>query len=158
MITIRTYMVGDKRAFKRIDKILADAPAIGRKTITELAKRTQISMKLRAPKDTGDLRRSISVRPVGMNSMEIITGSGLERPYDVYQDMGFRPHRVPVSKLKPSSIKLRGIIGKKKPRVITVRRADHKFFVDRTINEYLIPNTPRIVESVWRGFLRNIGG
>lgn len=156
IISARTYMRGDKRAERKINKITTGIETrVGMRTINEIAKRTQISMKLRAPRDTGDLRRSISIRVVGPKRMELMIGTGLERPYDVYQDYGYAPHRVPVEKLKPTSVKLQGIISRGKPKVITVRR--FKPFIEPTIEEYLRPNVHRIVNDVWKAFLREIG-
>lgn len=48
----------------------------------------QKSAKLRAPSNTGDLRRSIKVREEKGGRWVLTVGS----PYGVYQEEGFRPH------------------------------------------------------------------
>ena len=147
-IRIRSYMKGDK-AFRRADNILSSVPIVTSRVVKELSKRTQISMKLRAPKDSGDLRRSISVKPVSRNRMEIVTGTGLDRPYDICQDQSFDPHWIHISQVKQGT--------KLKNWMLTHNRIFHKVrkwdsprgFVDPTIDDYLIPNAPRIIKQVW---------
>jgi hypothetical protein len=55
----------------------------------EFARFVQKSAKLRAPRDTGDLSRSIIVKK-GKMKVEIIVDS----PYGIFQELGFRPHWV----------------------------------------------------------------
>ena len=62
--------------------------------IEDVARRTQLSIKLRAPRHSGALRNSIMVYPTGKNQMRIDIGSGLPRGYALYQEYGYRGHLV----------------------------------------------------------------
>ncbi len=55
----------------------------------EFNKFVQKSAKLRAPRDTGDLAKSINVRE---NKNQIIIS--VDSPYGIFQEKGFRPHWV----------------------------------------------------------------
>jgi len=146
----KATMAGDNRLTAHIKRMKTDLPMIGFRTIRELAKRTQISMKLRAPMDTGDLRKSIEVRVISQQKLMLTTGNGLERPYDVYQEYGFSPHFVHISMINPQA-KLRRWMASKGKRVVRVKKS--KPFVEPTITEYLIPNTPVIVQQIFEQFL-----
>lgn len=68
---------------------------LGRNLMKELNKESEKFMKdvrksakLRAPKNTGELRRSILLKKEGKNRW-LIT---VESPYGVYQEEGFKPH------------------------------------------------------------------
>lgn len=55
---------------------------------------TQKSAKLRAPRWTGQLARSIKVFKKGKNQISLIVDS----PYGYFQEFGFRPHYVQLSR------------------------------------------------------------
>jgi hypothetical protein len=149
-VDTKVTMAGDNRLAAHIKRMKMDLPVIGFRTINEIAKRTQLSMKLRAPRDRGDLRDSIQINVLSQSRLELSTGNGLERPYDVYQNYGFTPHFVHISMIKAGNLQRfmtsRGI------RMVMVRK--HKPFVEPTITEYLIPNAPIIVQQIFEQFLK----
>lgn len=82
------------RGIKRTQKFMA---SLSRTTNQELIlkmdefmKFVQKSAKLRAPKFTGALARSIILRKTRKNEIKIIVDS----PYGIFQEEGFRPHYV----------------------------------------------------------------
>ncbi len=56
----------------------------------QFMKSVQKSAKIRAPRRTGQLAKSITVRKVGNNQIRLI----VESPYGIYQERGFAPHWV----------------------------------------------------------------
>ena len=80
-------------------KLRYEMEKFGQDIMTDVATRTQISMKLRAPKGklshpTKTLRESISLERLSKNRMQIVVGQGLYRPYAIYQEYGYSGHWV----------------------------------------------------------------
>ena len=82
------------KGIKRTQKFFANFPkATSQELILktdEFMKFVQKSAKLRAPRFTGALARSIILKKTKKNEIKII----VESPYGVFQDSGFKPHYV----------------------------------------------------------------
>jgi len=92
-------------------KLRYELDKFGTDILKDVSTRTQISVKLRAPKDTGKLRQSISLEIPSKNMMQIVIGRGLTRAYAIYQEYGYVGHWV--SKTKNPDV----MIGKSPHRV-----------------------------------------
>ena len=156
--TVRTRMAWDARLERDLRRFVAQSPMIPTRTNNELAKQTQTNMRMRAPKDTGDLHKSIQIRPRGKYRIDIMTGVGLDRPYDVYQDMGFKPHPVHISQVKTGTKPYRWMMAKGKKFKVVGKWDKPRGFVEPTITDFLIPNAPRIIEGEFNRFMRETFG
>lgn len=82
------------RGLARVNEFITKLPKkmdneMNKKSI-EFARNTQKSAKLRAPRFSGQLAESISVR-TGKNQIKIT----VESPYGMFQEFGFTPHFLP---------------------------------------------------------------
>jgi hypothetical protein len=137
---------------KIIKKISIDTPIKGNKIIDTLAKQTQRGMQMRAPRDTGKLAKSIIIKPMGIHGLEIEVGGNTSRPYAFYQEYGFTPHGVSITRPEIRSyIRRHGI--RVKGKYLWVSK--HTPFVEPTISQTLSnANVARVIDS----HIKNLGG
>ena len=118
-----------------VKQMLQELERFPMEVLKDVATRTQISVKLRAPVYSGKLKGSISLDVLGKNQMQITVGKGLKRPYAIYQEYGFTPHWV--SKRKHPEIAELGR-GKKAVFVKKSKRLTHGGYVEPAIQ--MIPH------------------
>jgi len=116
--------------------------------LKDVATRTQISVKLRAPVYKGKLKESISLDVLGKNQMQITVGKGLKRPYAIYQEYGYTPHWV--SKVKHPEVAELGK-GKKAVFVRKSKRLTHGGYVEPTIQMI-----PQFIERAVDTYLKRL--
>ena len=82
------------RGAKRVNRLFANLPATLNKEIlktsTEFMTAVQKSAKLRAPRMTGRLAKSIHLKKTRKTTIKLIVDS----PYGMFQDKGFKPHLI----------------------------------------------------------------
>jgi len=97
-----------------IKKIEIDSKVKGTSIIQTLADQTATGMRMRVPRDTGKLAKSIEVKPRGKYGIEISVGGTASRPYVFYQEEGYTPHGVAITRpevnayIKRHGIKVKG--------------------------------------------------
>ena len=85
---IQVQVVGIRKTRDLMINLPKELPKAISKECNQFMKDVQKSAKLRAPRDTGKLSKSIHVELTGKNQWTLIVDS----PYGVYQERGFRPH------------------------------------------------------------------
>ena len=89
MIIIR--MKGFKETERWINEIRTRMPTLSIEMAQEVANSLSKSMKLRAPRATGNLANSISVKPFKKDFLVTV-----DAPYGVAQEYEFTPHLIPL--------------------------------------------------------------
>ena len=98
-------ITGDKSVRRYLNKVILRVPKEMNKLTERMAKFIVNSAKQRVgplKTGTGDLMRSIEYHK-SQKGYTVTAGEGLQRPYAYYQEMGFKPHSVRISKLKEGS-------------------------------------------------------
>ena len=136
-LSVNQILNGYGKAFKQL----------GPEIIKDLAKRTQMSMVFRAPKDTGMLRLSIEATPKGSNSIEVSAGNQYTtregHDYAADQGLGFTPHFVSAYRPEVRMWLRRHGYHANKHGLIYAKK--FKPFFLETINYYL---TPQLITQV----------
>ena len=96
MIQINIALQRDKRIAIGLDRLRHKIPAEAMPEILDkISKEMQKSAKLRAPRWTGELAKSIIIQPGGrMTGDEQNILVSVASPYGAYQEFGFTPHRI----------------------------------------------------------------
>lgn len=97
-----TVYGGDlRRAAKDLGALEQDLRRTTSKDTADTADFMRRRMVFHAPKASHALARGIQVTPLGRGKWEINAGRNLTRPYDVYQELGYKPHMIHRSMLHP---------------------------------------------------------
>lgn len=97
MIAIRVYGSDLKKLRADLDWSEKSLRRLTMDSTKATAGYTSRRMKKYAPgvASSGALRDSIIVRSGGRSVWDISVGEGLDKPYHIYQEFGYTPHRVP---------------------------------------------------------------
>jgi hypothetical protein len=92
VIMISVKIKGDKELIAKLKKIQANTPYVSSMMLNDIARSIQRSAKLRAPRFTGSLAQSITVRPLSNWHVQCAA----TELYAGYQEFGYTPHWVKV--------------------------------------------------------------
>lgn len=154
MVAVTVRITGDKEVNRYIKRVQTKTPKEGKKLTERLAKFIVKSAKQRvAPLKTGSgaLMRSIKMRP-SKNGFVVSAGEGLRRPYAYYQEFGFSPHSVRISKLSQTSRLFQELkAGKTRGRIFVRRHTPYMEPAFRTALSRIGTELNRTANNIIRG-------
>ena len=90
----------DIRELRELEHFVREVPDIITRALdgtnTQFMKSLRKSVKLRAPRDTGDLRHSVRLDPVKKGKNVKIYRLVVDAPHAGFQEHGFKPHQAPI--------------------------------------------------------------